>query len=245
MTNQTEHEKESRLTEAPVSGMVPVSTDASGEMPPASGSSQDPAGEVDREWDIPARSTWKTAWKLVLGAAVTGIVATGMCLLAGDVANSFNLSPDQYGVFLALLSGLAGGVIGCLDFRPGRIKVLGTVHDEEAKAIALRAKTDAGWCTVGTAGFGVPAILARIHPPAALSFLPHDVTAGFVAGAIFVLAFGTTISLRTTSAEFARQVLKMAKHNEDLQKKRMAEKKRQEKLEAERNLREKLEAEKE
>ncbi|ONR35168.1 hypothetical protein A8E16_04130 [Burkholderia cenocepacia] len=71
-------------------------------------------------------------------------------------------------MFLALLSVVAGGVIGYADPRPKLIKQLTEVHDEEAKAIALRAKTDAGWCTVGMACFGVPAILARIYPPAAL-----------------------------------------------------------------------------
>ncbi|WP_217486126.1 hypothetical protein, partial [Burkholderia cenocepacia] len=134
--------------------------------------------------------------------------------------------------FLALLSVVAGGVIGYADPRPKLIKQLTEVHDEEAKAIALRAKTDAGWCTVGMACFGVPAILARIYPPAALNFVPHNITAGFVAGAVLTLAFGTAISLRTNGAEFARQVLKMRKRNEDLQKKLDDEKKLQEKLEA-------------
>ena len=232
MSTDTEHEKEISLDKAAESEVASVTKVPPGEKPQASCSSNDRANQADRIWDIPTLSAGTTATKLVLGVAATGIVAAVLCFLAGYVSNSFNLSPEQYGVFLALLSVVAGGVIGYADPRPKLIKQLTKVHDEEAKAIALRAKTDAGWCTVGMACFGVPAILARIYPPAALNFVPHNVTAGFVAGAVLTLAFGTAISLRTNGAEFARQVLKMRKRNEDLQKKLDEEKKLQEKLEA-------------
>ncbi|WP_241299527.1 hypothetical protein [Burkholderia stabilis] len=228
MTTETEYENENPLNEAAGAGMAPVLKDAPGKKAPSSGSSNGPASNEDRSWDIPTRSTGKSAWKLALGALITGIIATAVYSLVGLIANWFNLTSDQYGVFVALLSGLAGGLIGCRDPRPGSVEDLENMHDEEAKAMALRAKIDAGWCTVGMAGFGVPAILARIHPPAALTFLPHDITAGFVAAAVFVLAFSTTISLRMTRAEFARQVQKMTNHNNDLQEKGKTEKKPQE-----------------
>ncbi|MDN7577411.1 hypothetical protein QZM25_32880 [Burkholderia contaminans] len=231
MTVQTEREKENPLNEAAGSGVAAVSKDVPGERSPARVSSNVIAEEEDREWMLLPGSVARTFSRLARGAIGTGFVTVVVGYVAAKISMRLNLAPDEYGVVLALLAGATGWAIGYADYRPRQIKTLKptqkmpkTLHDEEAKAMALMAKTDAGWCTVGMAIFGIPPILARIYPPAALTFLPHQIVTGFVAAAVFILAFGTTISLRTTGAEFARQVQKMTEHNRRLREKLEAEK---------------------
>lgn len=174
-----------------------------------------PSVDADREWNWPPRAKVQAWPDLIRWTVVSFIVSAATVWVAAGISSTFTVQPDLYGIVLAVLSGIAGLVVGWSDDRPKRIANMETYNDEEAKAIALTTKEDGNWCAAGMAAFGLPSLLARIYAPAGGS---HDWNAIGVTMATFVVCFGATIAVRTTRAEVVRQKAKFDAHNVALQK---------------------------